>query len=130
LRVTDAALAQAAAAGMDDVEVTVDDGKLLVRADPDRDALLTIQLGEAEAAIGGWPETHSHAAVGAPGERSDGVVSPRCPGTRDLEHRPLTSQTLPSVGRVLVIPHKERSIWISRTIFGGVGQPRRHRASL
>lgn len=51
LRVTDAVLAQGAAAEMDGVEVTVDDGQLLVRADPDTAALLTIQLGRAGVGI-------------------------------------------------------------------------------
>jgi ABC-2 type transport system ATP-binding protein len=60
MRVTNAALAQAAAAGMDGVEVTVDDDELLVRADPDSAALLTIQLGRAGVGISSMvPDTPS-----------------------------------------------------------------------
>jgi ABC-2 type transport system ATP-binding protein len=51
LCVTDAALAQATAAGVDGVAVAVDEGELLVRADPNSAALLTMQLGRAGVGI-------------------------------------------------------------------------------
>jgi ABC-2 type transport system ATP-binding protein len=52
LRVTDATLASAASAGLAGVEVCTDDeGDLLVRADPDGAARLTVQLGRAGVGI-------------------------------------------------------------------------------